>query len=70
MVMKVMVAVPEGDQFVEPLVFDLPSGMTELNDRPRGSFRLGESRHPGPIVGLDGVGPLFAYAFPHMGGLQ
>ena len=53
--MKVMVAVPGGDQFVEPLVFDLPSGMTEPNDRAGGSFRLGQSGHPGPIVGLDGV---------------
>ena len=55
MVMKVMVAVPGADQFIEALIFDLPSGMTEANDRAGGGFLLGQSCYPDPVVGLDGV---------------
>ena len=63
-----MVGVPRIDDFIESLVFDLPSGVTEANDGGGGDLFLGQRRDPGPMVDLHGGSPLVGDTFSHRGG--
>ena len=65
-----MVGVPGVDDFIESLVFDLPSGVTEANDGGGGDLFWGKRRDPGPVVNPHGGDPPVADTFSHRGGLQ
>ena len=70
MAMKGMVGMPKRDQFVEPLILDLPSGVTEVNDGGGGGFSSGQGGDPGPVLGPDGVRPPFAFTCAYLGGFE
>ena len=51
MVLKNMIGIPSGDQFVESIIFDIPSLVTKMHYQLRGGLGGWKSGDPKPVTG-------------------